>query len=205
MFIFIWGCFIYELEYYGNDVAIIISGRILDDGMSWFSFYGCCFYSYRLYYTIPWVTSIYAVELRAWLCGYESVYIFYIFGHVGGKWVGKPCIPWEGWVYMWCSDADYNLAMCVALHFCEECHGLHEGFFSLQLLVILVVDTATCDVVFTLPWVLQKQKGNFQPDRVTSVAASMPNNVYTSRSVTFLIITGSKQLSWVTYMQWSAV
>jgi len=31
---------------------------------------------------------------------------------------------------------------------------------------------------------LQKQKGNFQPDRVTSVAASMPNNVHTSRSVT---------------------
>jgi len=31
---------------------------------------------------------------------------------------------------------------------------------------------------------LQKQKGNFQPDRVTSVAASMTSNVHTSRSVT---------------------
>jgi len=34
------------------------------------------------------------------------------------------------------------------------------------------------------PLSLQKQKGNFQPDRVTSIAASMPNNVHTSRSVT---------------------
>ena len=34
---------------------------------------------------------------------------------------------------------------------------------------------------------LQKQKDNFQPDRVIiSVAASMPNNVHTSRSVTLL-------------------
>jgi len=53
-----------------------------------------------------------------------------------------------------------------------------------------------------------KTKGNFQPDRVTSVAASMPNNVHTSTSVNCLISTGSRQLSWVTYSgqqcNWSA-
>jgi len=44
--------------------------------------------------------------------------------------------------------------------------------------------TSRCSETNSIAAALQKQKGNFQPDKVTSVVASMPNNVHTSRSVT---------------------
>ena len=91
------------------------------------------------------VTSMYAVGVACTIVWIQIDFL-YIWA-CEGKWVGKPCVPWEGWVYMWCSDADYSLAMCVALHFCEECHGLHEGFFSLQLLVWCGIHTPMSSVV----------------------------------------------------------
>jgi len=95
------------------------------------------------------VTSMYAVGVACTIVWIQiGLHIFYIWACGENEWENLG----EMTVYMWCSDADCNLAMCVALHLCEECHGLHEGFFPLQLLVILVVDTVTCDVVFTLPW-----------------------------------------------------